>query len=220
MWTALALASRSSAARSRTGACAVHAVGRGAPGGRSCVGFPLVYLALPFVFTSLWMVLGWRLRGDRPAEQTLTLTQRRARCSARVPCASVVGAEDDLLSLADARSGARARRSARVCWCTGSGATPASGATLRDTSTRRNSVRSTSLSYGPPLASIEHVRRTAGCADRASAAGDDRRRSWSSCATAWADSSHARVSAPLRRRQRAPGGDHRNAASRQPSSHG
>lgn len=76
MWTALTLASLIIGGTLAYWAFAVHAVARGAHWWPLIVGYPLVYLAVPFAFTCLWVGLGWRLRGERPAEQTLTLTQR------------------------------------------------------------------------------------------------------------------------------------------------
>src|SRR3954468_9343909 len=43
------------------------AIGKGAAAWPFVVGFPFAYLAVPLVFTSVWMFLGWIWRSERPA---------------------------------------------------------------------------------------------------------------------------------------------------------
>ncbi len=40
------------------------------------LGLPFAYLALPFLFTSIWMYLGWRWRADAPADVALSWGRR------------------------------------------------------------------------------------------------------------------------------------------------
>ena len=76
MWTAVSLAALIVAGTLGYAAWAVHAVGNGARWWLFVLGYPLVYLAVPFAFTALWVFLGSVLRGERPAEVALTVPQR------------------------------------------------------------------------------------------------------------------------------------------------
>jgi predicted alpha/beta hydrolase family esterase len=76
MWTAVTLAALVVAGTLGYAAWAMHAVAQGARWWPFVLGYPLVYLAVPFLFTSLWVLLGSMLRGERPAEVALSSTQR------------------------------------------------------------------------------------------------------------------------------------------------
>jgi triacylglycerol esterase/lipase EstA (alpha/beta hydrolase family) len=76
MWTAVTLAALVVAGTLGYAAWAVHAVAGGARWWPFLLGYPLVYLAAPLVFTSVWVLLGSLLRGERPADVRLSLAQR------------------------------------------------------------------------------------------------------------------------------------------------
>ncbi len=76
MWTAVSLAIVTAGILGAYGAWAADAVGHGASSWPFLLGVPLVYLALPFVLTCVWMALGWWWRAPRPADVRLTLGQQ------------------------------------------------------------------------------------------------------------------------------------------------
>ena len=76
MWTAVVLGSFIVAMVALYGGWAWHAVGHGAALWPFVVGFPLAYLAFPFLFTCVWVTLGWWLRAPRPGEVELGLRDR------------------------------------------------------------------------------------------------------------------------------------------------
>ncbi len=76
MWTALFLGSFIVVMLSLYAGWAVHAVARGAALWPFVVGLPFAYLAFPFVFTCVWVTLGWWLRAPRPDDVELAFGQR------------------------------------------------------------------------------------------------------------------------------------------------
>ena len=57
-------------------ALAAFAVAKGAALWPFVVGLPFVYLAFPLLFTTIWMLLGWWWRAERPREVELRFGQR------------------------------------------------------------------------------------------------------------------------------------------------
>ena len=76
MWTAVVLGTLLVGGVAAYAAAAIHAFQRGAPAWPFIVGMPLVYLAIPFLFTCIWITLGWILRAERPDDVALTWRQR------------------------------------------------------------------------------------------------------------------------------------------------
>ena len=76
MWTAVGLGSFIALMLALYGAWAWHAVTHGAALWPFLVGLPFAYLAFPFLFTCIWVTLGWWLRAPRPDEVELTLGER------------------------------------------------------------------------------------------------------------------------------------------------
>jgi len=78
MWTAITLAAALVAGLSAYALWAVHAVAQGAPAWPFIAGLPLAYLAVPFVFASFWFALAWWFNARRPTDVRLS---PRARLS-------------------------------------------------------------------------------------------------------------------------------------------
>ncbi|MCC7327940.1 MAG: alpha/beta fold hydrolase [Burkholderiales bacterium] len=76
MWTAVILGTAVAVLLAAYGACAALAVAHGASPWPFVVGLPLAYLAFPLLFTALWVTLGWWLRAPPPTGITLTLRQQ------------------------------------------------------------------------------------------------------------------------------------------------
>ena len=76
MWTAFVLGTLIVGGVAAYAAAAVHAFQRGAPAWPFVAGLPLAYLAVPFMFTCIWIALGWLLRAERPDDVVLTWRQR------------------------------------------------------------------------------------------------------------------------------------------------
>lgn len=76
MWTAIVLGALIAGGVTAYAAWTVHMVNRGAALWPFVVGLPFAYLAVPFAFTCVWMLLGWWMRADRPVEFRLSLGQR------------------------------------------------------------------------------------------------------------------------------------------------
>ncbi len=76
MWTAIALGSLLAGGIAAYVGWALHMIAQGAPVWPFVAGLPFAYLAVPFAFTSLWIALAWWWRAQPPDEATLTLWQR------------------------------------------------------------------------------------------------------------------------------------------------
>jgi triacylglycerol esterase/lipase EstA (alpha/beta hydrolase family) len=76
MWTAITLAAALVAGLSAYGLWAVHAVAQGASAWLFVAGLPLAYMAVPFVFASIWFALAWWFHARRPTDVRLTLRAR------------------------------------------------------------------------------------------------------------------------------------------------
>ncbi len=68
MWTAIILASIVAGGTIAYGAWAMHAVALGAPMWPFIVGIPLAYLAVPLLLTIFWFALAWWFRAERPGD--------------------------------------------------------------------------------------------------------------------------------------------------------
>ena len=71
MWTAISLASLVAAGVAAYVAWAAHALADGAAIWPLVFGLPLVYLAVPLLFTCLWVTMSWWMRAPRPVEVEL-----------------------------------------------------------------------------------------------------------------------------------------------------
>jgi len=78
MWTALILAAIVAGGAAAYGAWAYYAVADGAALWPFIVGIPLAYLALPLLLTIFWFALAWWFRAERPADIHLALPARIA----------------------------------------------------------------------------------------------------------------------------------------------
>ncbi len=78
MWTAIILAGIVACGAAAYGAWAWHAVAQGAAWWPFVVGFPFAYLAIPLLFAMLWFLLAWWFRAERPADVRLPLPARIA----------------------------------------------------------------------------------------------------------------------------------------------
>ena len=75
MWVAVYFALLMAVGLIAYGAWATYAVMQGAAAWPFVVGLPFAYLAVPLLFTSLWMFLGWWWRAPVPAAVALTFGQ-------------------------------------------------------------------------------------------------------------------------------------------------
>jgi triacylglycerol esterase/lipase EstA (alpha/beta hydrolase family) len=78
MWTAIILAALVAGGTLAYGAWAYHAVAHGAPLWPFIIGYPFAYLAVPLLFATFWFLLAWWFRAERPAEIRLSLPARAA----------------------------------------------------------------------------------------------------------------------------------------------
>ena len=78
MWTAIILAALVAGGTLGYVAWAHHAVAHGAPLWAYIVGYPFAYLAVPLLFTICWFLLAWWFRAERPEDVRLSLRARAA----------------------------------------------------------------------------------------------------------------------------------------------
>jgi len=78
MWTAIILAALVAGGTLGYAAWAYHAVAHGAPLWPFIAGYPFAYLAVPLLFTICWFLLAWWFRAERPADVRLPLPARVA----------------------------------------------------------------------------------------------------------------------------------------------
>jgi triacylglycerol esterase/lipase EstA (alpha/beta hydrolase family) len=155
MWTAIILAALVAAGTLGYVAWAHHAVAHGAPLWAFVVGYPFAYLAVPLMFTICWFVLAWWFRAERPADVRLSLRSR------------VVMFVREFLALS--RSGSRmifykwlmpdpkpAPAKLPILLLHGVGCNAGVWSGFRSHLAARGIGPVYALSYGPPLASIEH----------------------------------------------------------------
>ena len=155
MWTAVVLGSFIAAMLGLYAGWAWHAVAHGAALWPFVIGLPFAYLAFPFFFTCLWVTLGWWLRAPRPAEVALTLPERLRLF------------RDEFASLAQSaprmvlyrllmRDPPPAPATLPVLLLHGVGCNAGVWTGLRGHLEREGLGPVYALSYGPPLAPIEH----------------------------------------------------------------
>jgi triacylglycerol esterase/lipase EstA (alpha/beta hydrolase family) len=78
MWTAITLAAAVAAGVFAYGLWAAHAVAQGAPLWPFVVGLPLTCLAVPFLITSFWFAVAWWFGAERPTDVRLRWRARLA----------------------------------------------------------------------------------------------------------------------------------------------
>ena len=155
MWTAIFLAAIVAGGTLAYGAWAYRAVAHGAPLWVFIVGYPFAYLAVPLLFAICWFVLAWWFRAERPADVRLSLPARVA----------MFGRE----FLALARSGSRmifykwlmpdpppAPAKLPILLVHGVGCNAGVWSGFRRHLAECGIGPVYAVSYGPPLASIEH----------------------------------------------------------------
>ena len=76
MWTALTLATLFLVGSLGYAGWAVRAIDAGAPWWPFVIGYPLACAIVPLLFTCVWVLLGWWLRGERPGDISLTTGQK------------------------------------------------------------------------------------------------------------------------------------------------
>jgi triacylglycerol esterase/lipase EstA (alpha/beta hydrolase family) len=155
MWTAVVLGSLLVGGVAAYVALAVHAIARGAPAWPFVVGLPLAYLAVPFVFTCIWMTLGWWLRSERPDDVGLTLRQR-LRMFGNEFASLAKSAPKMILYGVLMRDPAPAPATLPVLLLHGVGCNAGVWTGFRRYLESRKLGPVYALSHGPPLASIEH----------------------------------------------------------------
>jgi triacylglycerol esterase/lipase EstA (alpha/beta hydrolase family) len=155
MWTAFILAAILAAGSVAYGAWAYHVVAHGAPAWPFVVGIPFAYLAVPLLLTSFWFALAWWFRAERPDDIHLPLSARIAmfgrefRALARSVPRMILYRQ----LMPDPRP-APARLPILLLHGVGCNAGVWSG--FRRHLENRGIGPVYALSYGPPLASIEH----------------------------------------------------------------
>jgi len=155
MWTAIILAAFVAGGTLAYAAWAHHAIAQGAPLWAFIVGYPFAYLAVPLLFAICWFLMAWWFRAERPADVRLSLPARVA----------MFGREVRAL----ARSGPRmifyrwlmpdpppAPAAMPVLLLHGVGCNAGVFSGLRRHLAACGIGPVYALSYGPPLASIDH----------------------------------------------------------------
>jgi triacylglycerol esterase/lipase EstA (alpha/beta hydrolase family) len=155
MWSAVVYAALIIGGGGAYALWAASMVNRGAPLWPFVVGLPLVYLALPLLFTCVWMLLGWWMRAIAPPTVRLTFPQRvRLFCNEFATIAlSAPKMVFYRLLMRDPPPGA-ARLPVVLLHGVGCNAGVWDG--FRRYLETRGLGPVYALSYGPPLASIEH----------------------------------------------------------------
>jgi triacylglycerol esterase/lipase EstA (alpha/beta hydrolase family) len=155
MWTAVVLGILIVGGVAAYVAFAIHAVTQGAPMWPFIVGLPLAYLAVPFVFTCIWITLGWWLRAERPDDVALTWRQR-LRLFANEFASLAQSAPKMVMYGVLMRDPAPAPATLPVLLLHGVGCNAGVWTGFRRYLESRKLGPVYALSYGPPLASIEH----------------------------------------------------------------
>lgn len=154
MWTALFMRVAIVGGLVAYAAWAYGAIGRGAPWWPFVLGLPLAYLALPFLFTSIWMYLGWRWRADAPAGVALSWAQR-ASVFLREFASIALSAPRMALYSTLLPDPAPARADLPVLLVHGVGCNAGVWYGMRGDLAARGIAPVYTISYGPPLASID-----------------------------------------------------------------
>ncbi|MBA3777253.1 MAG: alpha/beta fold hydrolase [Betaproteobacteria bacterium] len=155
MWTAVVLGSLVLGGLAAYGAWGAHAVARGASVLPFVIGLPLVYLAVPFVFTCLWFTLAWAFRAERPDDIQLTAAAR-LRLFANEFWALAKSAPRMIGYRYLMRDPDSAPAELPVLLVHGVGCNAGVWFPFRRSLEHRAIGPVYALSYGPPLASIEH----------------------------------------------------------------
>jgi len=155
MWTAVVLGSFIVAMVSLYAGWAWHAVSHGAAWWPFVVGFPFAYLAFPFFFTCVWVTLGWWLRAPRPGEVELTFGERLRLFGAEFASLSVSAPKMVLYRLL-VRDPPPAPAAMPVLLLHGVGCNAGVWTGLKRYLEDEALGPVYALSYGPPLAPIEH----------------------------------------------------------------
>lgn len=155
MWTALVLGSLVLGGLAAYGAWAAHAVARGASVLPFVIGLPLAYLAVPFIFTCLWFTLAWVFRAERPDDIQLTIGAR-LRLFANEFWALAKSAPRMIGYRFLMHDPNPAPAELPVLLVHGVGCNAGVWFPFRRYLERRGIRPVYALSYGPPLASIEH----------------------------------------------------------------
>lgn len=155
MWTAVVLGSFIVAMVSLYAGWAWHAVSHGAAWWPFVVGFPFAYLAFPFFFTCVWVTLGWWLRAPRPGEVELTFAERLRLFGAEFASLSVSAPKMVLYRLL-VRDPPPAPAAMPVLLLHGVGCNAGVWTGLQRHLEDEALGPVYALSYGPPLAPIEH----------------------------------------------------------------
>lgn len=155
MWTAIVLAALVAGGVAAYAAWATHMVNGGAAVWPFVVGLPFVYLAIPFVFTCVWVLLGWWLRGERPDAVRLSHAQR-LRLFGNEFAALAQSAPKMILYQVLMRDPPAAPAGLPILLLHGVGCNAGVWRGFRRHLETHQLGPVYALSYGPPLASIEH----------------------------------------------------------------
>ena len=155
MWTAIVLGMLVVGGVAAYIGWAAHMVSRGADVWPFVVALPAVYLAVPFAFTCLWMLLGWWMRAERPDDVQLTLGER-LRLFANEFLALAQSAPKMIFYRVLMPDPAPAPAALPVLLLHGVGCNSGIWIGLRRHLEAHDLGPIYALSYGPPLASIEH----------------------------------------------------------------
>ena len=115
MWTAVSLALAYGAIFGLYACWAASNVADGSSAWPFVLGLPLVYLAVPLLFVSIWFAIAWLFRAERPDGTRLRAAWRIAAVLARVRDDRRQRAADDPLPRPRARPAARAVATRRSC---------------------------------------------------------------------------------------------------------
>ena len=155
MWTAIILAAFVVGGAAAYGAWAVHAVAHGAPMWAFIFGFPFACLAVPLLLTIFWFTLAWWFRAERPDDIRLALPARIAMFGREfVALARSIPRMIFYRALMPDPPPAPAKLPILLLHGVGCNAGVWSG--FRRHLEQRGIGPVYALSYGPPLASIEH----------------------------------------------------------------
>ncbi|MEP7329105.1 MAG: alpha/beta fold hydrolase [Betaproteobacteria bacterium] len=155
MWTAIFLATLIAAGVGAYGAWAAHAVAQGAAIWPFVLGLPLAYLAVPFLITGLWVTMGWRMRAPRPTDKVLGW-RARVRLFVNEFLALAQSAPKMILYRWLVRDPAPAPASLPVLLVHGVGCNAGVWYGLKGYLEAQRLGPVYAISYGPPLAPIEH----------------------------------------------------------------
>ena len=155
MWTAIVLAGLIVAGVGAYVVFAVFAHAAGTPLWLLAIGLPLVYAAVPLAFALVWFLLGWWFRAERPADIRLSLSAR-VHMFWREYMALLTSTPRMIFYRFLMRDPAPAPARLPVLLLHGVGCNAGVWSGFRRYLEQRDLGPVYALSYGPPLASIEH----------------------------------------------------------------